>query len=224
MDSTTREVDNIISLLKLKQDGSLLDLCCGPGRHTLEFSRRGFNITGVDRTIGYLDKAKNKADAENLKIDFVNKDMRDFKHDNSFDAAIMMFTSFGYFEDPEDDELVLKNVYASLKKNGKLLMEQMGKEILIRKFQPRDWKEVDGNFLLENREVDKEWKYIKNRWIVIKNRMKHEYKLALRLYSAIELSNLLKSTGFSKVSVYGNLFGMPYDENAERLVVVAVKN
>ena len=217
------EVDKIISLLKLSGKESVLDLCCGPGRHTLAFARRGFNVMGVDRTERYLERAKNSADVRGLKINYVKSDMREFKKENSFDTALMMFTSFGYFDNPDDDRQVLKNIYASLKKNGYLLIESAGREIIKRTFQPRDWREVDGNFLLEERDIDLLWPQIKNRWIVIEDGIKYEFNLSIRLYSAGDLSGLLSECGFGEIKVYGNLSGVPYDENAERLVVVAVK-
>ena len=62
------EVDGVISLLRLQPGTSILDLCCGPGRHSLELTRRGFRVTGVDRTRHYLDKAATQAEREGLKI------------------------------------------------------------------------------------------------------------------------------------------------------------
>lgn len=54
------EVENMIKLLDITASSRVLDLCCGIGRHTLEFARRGFAITGVDRTAAYLKKAKTR--------------------------------------------------------------------------------------------------------------------------------------------------------------------
>jgi 2-polyprenyl-3-methyl-5-hydroxy-6-metoxy-1,4-benzoquinol methylase len=61
---TPAEVDAIASLLDLKPRVKLLDLGCGPGRHSLEFARRGFTVTGVDRTDDYLEVARQRAQSE----------------------------------------------------------------------------------------------------------------------------------------------------------------
>lgn len=58
---TPKEIDGVISLFGLKRGEHVLDLCCGPGRHSLELARRGFKVTGVDRTSSYLRKARRKA-------------------------------------------------------------------------------------------------------------------------------------------------------------------
>src|SRR5260370_1208944 len=57
---------------------SVLDLCCGPGRCSMALAKRGFSVTGVDRTKYLLDKARARATAEGVKIEWVQKDMRDF--------------------------------------------------------------------------------------------------------------------------------------------------
>lgn len=223
LERTKEEVDNILSLLKISPPASVLDLCCGPGRHCLELARRGFSVTGVDKTKTYLSKARNLAKKENLKAEFVQQDMRKFCRPDTFDAAINLFTSFGYFEKIEDDKKVLRNVYRSLKRGGIFLMETMGKEILARIFRERDWYEIDGNIWLEERRVLKDWTWVESRWILIKGNKKLEHTISLRLYSAAELRALLKESGFGSVSVYGDLVGAPYDHQAKRLILVARK-
>src|SRR5215472_10362916 len=74
--NTPREVDALIGLLELPQGASMLDFCCGIGRHSLDFARRGFVVTAIDRTRGYLDRARAQATTEGLKIDFIECDAR----------------------------------------------------------------------------------------------------------------------------------------------------
>ncbi len=220
---TPTQVDHIIKLLQIKTNIKILDLCCGIGRHSMEFARRGFQVTGVDRTKSYLDKAANQATAENLQIEFVNEDMRNFCREAAFDVVINMFTSFGYFEEAEDDRQVVENVYRSLKSGGKFLIEMMGKELVARDFRERDWNEVNGVIILEDRKLLNNWEKIESRWIILKDDQQIEHKFVLRLYSARELASLLKQGGFADVNVYGSLEGIDYDHKAKRLVVAAHK-
>ncbi len=223
MQATPQEIEQLLSLLELQPGSSICDLCCGVGRHSLELARRGFKVTGVDRTALYLEEAKKKAHAEGLDIEFVLEDIRNFCRPNSFDAAINLYTSFGYFEEPIDSKTALENIYKSLQNGSKLIMDLMGKEVLARIFQERDWREENGVILLEERKLGKNWSFIESRWILIKNGKKYERKFYPRLYSAIELCDLLRSCGFKQVETYGGLDGSPYDQTAKRLVVVAHK-
>lgn len=217
------EVEKIISLLGLQTGMSLLDLCCGVGRHSLEFTRRGFRVTGVDRTRVYVDKASKHGQAEGLEVEFVQDDMRAFCRPEAFDVVINLFTSFGYFENPEDDRRVVTNVYRSLKAGGVLLLEMMGKEVLARIFQERGWHEENGILILEERKLARAWGWIENRWIMFKDNRRTELRLSHRLYSAVELISLLTECGFAHTDVYGDLAGSPYDHTAKRLVGVGHK-
>lgn len=157
------EVENLISLLGLQPGLTVLDLCCGVGRYSLELARRGFHVTGVDRTLMYLDQAARQAVTESLSIDFVQEDMRTFCRPDTFDAVVNLFTSFGYFENPAEDHQVALNFYRSLKDGGVLLMEMMGKEVLARIYQERSWHEEDGILWLEERKLSQAWSWIESR-------------------------------------------------------------
>lgn len=220
---TPEEVDNLINLLDIEPNAKVLDLCCGPGRHSLEFARRGFSVTGVDRTKKYLEDARKSAEKEGLKVEFVQKDMREFRKPRTFDLAINLLTSFGFFEDRRDDEKVAKNIFASLKDGGAFVIEIMGKEILARIFRERDWQEVEGAIMLEERKVSRDWSWMENRWILLKDGKTQEFRFSLRPYSAAELAALLSDCGFDTIRAYGDLAGAPYDHKAKRLVITAQK-
>ena len=217
------EVTSLISLIKISPGASVLDLCCGPGRHALEFARRGFSVTGVDRTKIYLDKARKQAENEGLKIEFIQEDMRKYCKPGAFDAVTNLFTSFGFFEDQKEDEQVLENVYRSLKAGGIFVLDAVGKEVIARIFRERDWTEEDGVIFLEERKVTRDWSWMENRWILIKGDKREEFHFSHRPYSAMELTSLLGKVGFNTISIYGDMAGSPYDHKAKRLVAVAQK-
>ncbi len=219
--TTSEDAERVTSLLGVSPEAEMLDMCCGPGRHSLELARRGFRVTGVDRTAIYLEMARQKAEREGLSIEFVQDDMRYFCRPDSFDAAIMMYTSFGYFENPEENQRVLVNIYRSLKQDGSLLIEMMGKEVLARIFRERDWYEEEGVLYLEERKISRNWSRIENRWILLRGQERHEFEFSIWIYSAAELTALLHESGFEAVEIYGDLTGAPYDHTARRLVAVA---
>lgn len=223
IERASEEVDAITSLAKIKPGSKVLDLCCGVGRHALELARRGFTVTGVDRTRAYLQKANRQAKKEKLKVEFVQDDMRSFCRPKAFDIILNLFTSFGYFEDPAEDRQVIKNAYRSLKKNGILFMDMMGKEIIARIFTKRDWHESDGILILEERKVKGNWRFTENRWIIIDGAKRSEVSFTHRPYSAVEIEAILLDCSFQSVEIFGDLEGNPYDHTAKRLVVLARK-
>lgn len=219
-----KQVGEIISLLELSPPAKVLDLCCGIGRHSFEFAREGFEVTAVDRTKSYLEKASKRAADDGLKIEFVQDDMRYFRRDNTYDLALSLFTSFGYFDDPEDDKRVLENLLASLVPGGALLMDMMGREVVAREFAERDWYEEEGCIVLQERKLGKNWAWMDNRWIILRDKDRTDLRFSHRLYAASELSALLKLAGFADVRIYGGYNDCPYDHTAKRLVAVAEKS
>jgi SAM-dependent methyltransferase len=221
--SAQGELEKVASLLKIQKHERILDLCCGIGRHCLELARQGFGVVGVDRTASYIAKAKQNAVEEFLEVDFVVADMKEYCQPSGFDIVINLFGSFGYFEDPDDDRQVVRNMYASLRSGGRFLIETMGKEIAAREFQERDWSQHGDMIVLSERKPIQNWNRIQTRWIVIKGNQRVEHTVSVRSYSAAELSGLLSDNGFVNVQVYGDLEGRDYDHEAKRLVVIGTK-
>jgi SAM-dependent methyltransferase len=217
------EMEKVIALTELKPGASVLDLCCGVGRCSLELARRGFKVTGVDRTAGYLAKARKQAEQENLDMEFIQDDMRKFVRPESFDCVISMFTSWTYFEEPDEDKQVILNTYSSLKPGGKLVIQTGGKETLARIFQERSWDERDGVIWLYEREVRNNWSWMYNRWIMLKGNERVEGEITHRLYAGSEIVALLTECGFSRVELFGDLDGSPYNQRAKQLTTVGFK-
>jgi SAM-dependent methyltransferase len=199
--------------------GSVLDLCCGPGRHSAEFAQRGFQVTGVDRTPYLLDRARAHAQDS---VEFVCRDMREFRRPAAFDLAVNIFTSFGYFDQAGDDLLVLRNVRESLRPGGVFVMELLGKEYLAAHYvQSRCLDFADGAMLVQRARVANEWTRVFCEWTLIRSNQARTYKFDHTIYSGRELKDLLLQAGFAQVRLYGDLRGAPYGVEAQRLVAVA---
>ncbi len=119
---TAGECDFLEKELQHNKSLKILDVGCGTGRHSIEMSKRGYNMTGIDLSASQLARAKEKAKAHNLKIDFQKQDARNLPFNNEFDVAIMLCE--GGFPLMETDEMnfeILKNVTKTLKTHGKFI-------------------------------------------------------------------------------------------------------
>ena len=201
----------------------VLDLCCGFGRITLELARRGFNATGVDLCKSYLETGRETALHEKLKIDFIENDVRRYKSKDVFDLVINLYNSFGYFENPDDDFLLVKNAFSSLKPGGAFIIDVLGKELAVRDYNEAEWFERAGYMVLTETNPIDSWSSIWNRWILINNNKHWEKEFTQRLYSASELRSLLYKAGFAIVEIYGNWDEAEYNQYAQSLIVVARK-
>ena len=224
LDAAQLEVPQLLRMLQLRPPARVLDLCCGQGRHSVELARRGFSVTGVDRTRSYLERARKRAIDAGVRVEFIQEDARAFEQFGTFDAVLNLYTSFGYFESREEELAVLRHVHASLRPGGQLLMDVNGKEVMARMFTPSVAGELhDGSLFVELRSVRPGWEWIDSRWILIRGKERIEHHVSIRTYSGAELTALLHEAGFADVDLFGSFVGTPYDTTAQRLIVRAQK-
>ncbi|MEA2646630.1 MAG: hypothetical protein QOE92_1713 [Chloroflexota bacterium] len=218
------DIDGVIRLSGVEPGARVLDLCCGPGRHSVELAKRGYKVTGVDLDPRYLEQARRTAEEHEVELELVHSDAREFVRPGEFDVAINLYSSFGYFETLADDRQVLGNIHTSLKPSGALVIETMGKETVARQVTPRSWYNTgNGNevVLVENNIVGA-YERVELKWTIIRDDgSRSEAVLNIRIYSAVEMASLLRDAGFNDISVYGDLLGRPYGDRATQLVPVA---
>jgi SAM-dependent methyltransferase len=214
------DVTKVLALTRPKGK-AVLDLCCGPGRFTVPLAKRGFKVTGVDRTKFLLDKARARARAVKAKVEWIRQDMRDFVRSDAFDLVLSMFTSFGYFDDKREDLQVLTNIFMSLKPGGSVLFQLGGKEWLAKIFTPTSSHRLeDGTLLVQRHEIFDDWTRIRNEWILIRGGRAKTFRFHHTVYSAQELRERMEHAGFVDVKVYGGLEGGEYAPGSPGHMVV----
>ncbi len=197
----------------------VLDLPCGAGRHTEPLARAGHRVVAVDRTASYLDELRRKG-LDGVEI--VQADMREFLRPGAFDLAINLFTSFGFFDDIEDDRRVLRNFRACLRDGGHLVIDVMGREVLARIFRPRRWQELaDGTLLLSHNRIADAWRWMEGTWRYVRDGEVREFEFGHRVWGSVDLHDALIGAGFSHVELFGGFDGRDYDHEAKRLIAVA---
>ena len=203
---------------------SVLDLCCGPGRCSIALAKKGFSVTGVDKTTHLLNKARANASAAHVKVEWVQKDMRDFVRPDYFALVLSMFTSFGYFDDRQEDMTVLENMFTSLQPGAACLIEVLGKEHLAKIFQPTTSTLLsNGTMVVQRHEIFDDWTRVRNEWLIIRNGRAKGFKFHHTIYSGLELRERMERAGFVGVALHGNLDGDEYGPNAERLIAIGRK-
>lgn len=218
-----KQVNDIINITGVA-GGAVLDLCCGPGRHSVPLGKKGFRVTGVDLQPQLLDKAREYADRENVTLELVREDMLTFRRPDAFELVISMFSSFGYFNNPEEDFRVLENAYASLTPGGMLLMDVRGKEIhAMADSHTFSQKMPNGDLICHRSDVNDGWTRSTAEWIYIQGQNAHRFEMSVNLYSGAELKTLFERAGFSNVRIYGDLTEIPYNRDAKRLVALGTK-
>jgi cyclopropane fatty-acyl-phospholipid synthase-like methyltransferase len=113
---TVQEVDFLVELLHLSPGARILDVGCGPGRHSLELARRGFGTVGIDISEGFIEYARKVAVAKRLTAEFQVADARSLGFKGDFDAAICLCEgAFGLAGDDAGHRQILAGVSRALK-------------------------------------------------------------------------------------------------------------
>lgn len=215
------DVTAILAGVQVHPNSRVLDLGCGPGAHAIAFARRGHRVTGVDTSARLLDRARSAARGAGVQVEWLEADMREFERTAGFDLICSLYASFGYFDDRQNRH-VLENVCSSVAPNGVLVLDVVGREATARHWQERRWYEVDGVLYLERCTTAEDWSSMVSDWIVVRGGARADFTVKQRLYSAIELRELLLSVGFGGVQLAGGLDTQTaYDASAQRLVAIA---
>lgn len=217
------DVEQFLALVK-RSEGRVLDLACGPGRHSIPLAQRGFNVTGVDHSVFLLERARARGAEVGVAVEWLQADMRDFRRPDTFDLALSLFTSFGYFRDDADNQRVLDNVWASLRPGGTFVLDMVGKEVLARNFNPTASREVPEGVVVQRRRVVDDWDRMENEWILLRDGTARTFRFDHWIYSGREIKRMFTDAGFAHVAVFGNYLGAPYGPEASRLVVVGRKS
>ncbi len=206
---TRKEVDLFSTILNFTTDDTILDLCCGQGRHALEITRRGFKVEGLDRSRYLIQKAKASAKKENLSVKFKEGDARKLPFaPDSFEVVMMLGNSFGYFETVQDDLRILKEIFRVLKPWGRLLLDVTDGEYLREKFQARSWEWIDKKlFVCRERSLSADRQRLISREVVtdVTKGVIADQFYAERLYTKDDLLKLLKEAGFSDGVIHGEI-------------------
>jgi SAM-dependent methyltransferase len=219
-EETQREVDFIEKALNLRRGESVLDLCCGIGRHSIPLARRGYMMTGIDFNRDYIKKAQSLSLTLRVRPDFIQGDMRNIPYANKFDAAICIWSSFGFYSD-ETDLGILKGLTKALKPGGRFLLDVINRDFVMRHFRPRDWTKAGRGYVMEKRVYYTETSRILTTWYFAGEGRITRKQSDMRLYGLREIESVLANAGFRVTERYGDLNRARPGFDAPRLLLVS---
>lgn len=230
-DNITRQEINIFtSLIPMRTDHRILDLCGGHGRHALELSRRGFcDCTVLDYSRRLVDIGARDAASQGYPVRFVQGDARHTGLDTSaFDHVLILGNSLGYILEPDADLNILKEGRRLLKSGGWLLLDVADGEAVNAKITPLAWHEIGEDVVVCRQREIREGRICAREMVLSKNSgMIRDKGYCIRLYGADDLAALVTRAGFDTVKVHTDAAALKCEEDVgcmnHRLVVVARK-
>ena len=227
-----REARFIAGALGLPEGARLLDLGCGYARHAVYLARWGYRVTCFDLSEYLLERARERVESFQAggRVELVRGDMRRLEYESEFDGAYMFFTTFGYFSDEENLD-VLRRVSRALRPGGVFLVDQSNPVAAMHSAylhggSMRVWHEAGGYVVLEEIVYDIVEGRVRTRRAFLKGdppRLVAEREFSVRLYMPWELRAALEATGLRVERLYGSYRGEDYKPDSPRLIALARK-
>ncbi len=217
---TKAEADFLVQTLQLAPAARVLDVPCGNGRHAIELASRGYHLTGVDISPGFLEEARQSPAA----IDWRQSDMRDLPWESSFDAAYCWGNSFGYFPHSEVPGFC-GALGRALKPGARLVIDTgLAAESILPTLQPRRWYQLDDLYLLHETRYLAEESRVQSDYIFLRNGTVDTRTALYSVFTIAELRRLLLGHGGLTVeALYGSLDRHTFALGSPRLLLVARK-
>ncbi len=206
--------------LDLPHGAKILDLGCGPGRHSVTFASEGFNVTGFDLSNRLLTTARSEMEKEGVELSLVRGDIRSLPFRSGFDLVLSIFTSWGYFRDDDDNFSTLANAFELRKSGGHFVLDVLNPNYLKSHISRSDTVKRNGVVYDISREItgNRVVKSIR----FTSNDETHEFQESVRMFEPAEIISLLESAGATKISLFGDYSGSKFDESSsQRIICIA---
>jgi SAM-dependent methyltransferase len=215
---TALEVDFIKQALLLTPETPVLDLCCGYGRHTIPLSD-SCRIVGLDRSDVMVGRgrADNSGTTTFLRGDMIALPFQP----ETFSAVLSLFSSFGYFNDENQNYRVLQGISEALIPGGRFLIETVNREFVIRHSAPQQVYRPVNLTLIEERSFDPISSRSHVDVTVFQDGRETHLHHSIRIYAFTELEMLLESVGLQTVNVWGDFRGGDYTVDSAHTIVLA---
>ena len=216
--SAAREAEFAARALGLTGGRRVLDIACGAGRHARALAARKLEVTAVDLSGDLVAEAGRRGGAG---VAYLRADMRRLPFRTAFDGATMFFTSFGYFDEEEEDRRVLGEAARVLVPGGRLLLDYVNRDRVIEDLVPESTSRVRGFDVSQTRWMTPDGRRVEKRVRMTEGGvLVKDYTESVRLYPPEEVSSMLRTSGIALEERYGDLAGSPFTSDSTRLVLV----
>lgn len=220
-----REVRFIEDALGCDKGAKILDLGCGPGEQAVALATRGYEVMGIDLSLAMLARAADEAAEKNQRINFLQGDMRELTFDDAFDGIYCWGTTFGYFDDPKNAEVIQK-IHKALRRGGRFLLDVVNRDYIAARMPSMVWFEGEGCVCMDEAQLSGITSRLHvKRTMMMEDGRQREIEYSIRLYALHELGKVLHDNGFRVAEASGDTStpGKYFGSESPRILILAEK-
>ena len=214
------EAQTLINLLRsnisLSDNPTIIDLCCGQGRHAIHLADMGYHVIGVDLSRTLLEAAKYHGKG-GTSVTFVQADMRLLPFQKKFDLLLNLFTSFGYFESDQQNLNVFMEFHKVLKKNAWFVFDYMNTDHVKETLVPCQEEQVDDTVITQQRKIEKD--RVQKKITLKTKKQKAVFYESVKMYRPDTIYSMLKTAGLRIKNVFGDYNGSTFEKKSPRLII-----
>lgn len=200
---------------------TVLDLCCGTGRHLVSLQTSGARLTGADYSSDLLRLARNQVSSQTALI---RADMRHLPFPPTFDVLFSFFTSFGYFFEEADNVRTAGEIGRVLKPGGRFFMDYLNPPAVEATLVSESQRRAGQYRICERRWIDRKRSRVNKHVEIYKgNALVGKTGESVRLYNLQEMKAILGKAGLSVRRCWGDYLGGAYGETSPRMILSGVK-
>lgn len=210
-------IHNLVEFLAPPRGSRMLDLACGKGRHSRILAALGYDVTGIDLSENNIAEASKYAtDTLHFKV----HDMRTLFCRVEFDYVFNLFTSFGYFENEDDNIRTLESVHECMTGKGIFIQDYFNAEIIPERFRASETKIVDGVEFEIRKTIDH--KRIVKCINFCDKGVDYDFREKVSLFNYDDFKAMYRKTGFRILHTLGDYNLGPFDaKRSERLIIIS---
>lgn len=219
-DEARNFVTRLVEKLDLQPKCKVLDVACGKGRHSKNLAALGLDVTGIDLSTNSIEAARQ---CEHEYLHFAVWDMRYPFKEAYFDVVFNIFSSFGYFDDPADDQRVVHAFATDLKAGGLLVFDYLNGEWAVKQMKSREIiNRGEMQFHIQKRVENG---FIKKKIEFLANGEDYSYEEQLKLISRARIKEMLAEAGLEVLHTYGDYELHDFEPGSSpRIIVIAKKS
>ncbi len=206
---------NLTSHFNLPSQAEILDLACGKGRHSRYLNELGFEVTGIDLSPKSIAFAKQ---FENETLEFKEHDMS-FPYPKKFDAVFNLFTSFGYFENEEDNLKTIQAIKSELKPGGFGVIDFLNVPFITKHLVPSETRVIDGINFTINRSIQDGY-ILKDIQFQFENE-NYSFQERVKAITLSDFKEYFKQANVTLLDCFGNYqLDTYHEETSSRLILI----
>ena len=211
---------NLHKHLSLPPSATVLDLCCGQGRHSRTLHALGYHVVGIDLSPSAIAYANERSiPGQHFEV----QDMRNFSLNERFDAVFNLFTSFGYFSNQKENLRVLTQIYKHLNPGGTLVLDYLNASAISVKEDTLQEQTIDGIVFRTRKFIEGE--SVVKTIEILDNTQHFQFHERVQLITLEHFSTMLEQTGFELTAVFGNYqLGAYTAQESPRCLIIARKS